>query len=137
MRFKVSGALKTTGEDVAVVVEAVDFRAAEAKANAMGLVVSLVLPDEPGSQAVATDQSPVDTGEEVQTIEATGKRWKLFIMVGAVLIVVGMIVGGASIATGYGGGLLNSFLQWAGIILFLVGFVLFIIGRIGKFWFHD
>ena len=137
MRFKVSGALKTTGEDVAVVVEAVDFRAAEAKANAMGLVVSLVLPDEPGSQAVATDQSPVDTGEEVQTIEATGKRWKLFIMVGAVLIVVGMIVGGASIA----GGFLNSFLQWAGlvtaIILFLVGFVLFIIGRIGKFWFHD
>ena len=137
MRFKVSGALKTTGEDVAVVVEAVDFRAAEAKANAMGIVVSLVLPDEPGSQAVATDQSPVESGAAVQTIEATAKRWKLFIMVGAVLVVVGMIVGGASIANGYGGGLLNSLWQWAGIILFLVGFVLFIIGRIGKFWFHD
>ncbi len=132
MKFQVSGALKQTGEDVSVTVEAGDYRTAEAKANAMGIVVSQVAPDNAHSDSGAVSVSLETQTSTVQTIEATGKLWKLCILLGIVLLLIGVIAIVLSFDVDS-----VSWLQWVARGLFLLGLLLYIAGRIGKWWYHE
>jgi uncharacterized membrane protein HdeD (DUF308 family) len=64
-----------------------------------------------------------------QTIEATGKRWKLMQAAGVVLIMVG--VGGLCSGGASTGGEATT----VGLTLF-AGFVLTVSGRVGAWWYH-
>ena len=66
--------------------------------------------------------------EKTVTIEATSKRWKLLHAVGVMLIVAGVFPCAAGTTTGAGG-------DWA-VGLFLLGGVLYTVGRFGGWWHH-
>ncbi len=74
--------------------------------------------------------SPPDPPTDEQTIEATGKYWKLVQGLGVLVIVLGMLTCAAPVNGGDGS------LMVAGGWLTFVGFVLFVVGRIGAWWRH-
>jgi len=63
------------------------------------------------------------TDDLVQTIEQTGKAWKAAQLLGAVVLLVGIVWGMA------GGGLPSA-------ILGVCGLVAYIVGRTGAWWYH-
>ena len=67
----------------------------------------------------------------VQTTQATAKVWKLLILAGG----VGLLIGFALVAYGLSEPRANT--AAPGVLLFVVGGVVWIAGRFGKFWFHE
>ncbi len=63
--------------------------------------------------------------DNVQTDELTGKGWKRVQLVGTVLLVIGAVTCGISGAGGSSGA--TSVATW----MFMLGFVLFVVGRVG------
>lgn len=63
------------------------------------------------------------TDEDVQTIEQTGKKWKIFQLVGALILTAGMV-----------GCMAGEF--DAGSMGFLSGFIVIICVRMGAWWEH-
>ena len=68
--------------------------------------------------------------DKVQTVELTGKRWKGIQLAGAVLLVIGAVTCGIGGAGGSSGA--TNAATW----MFTVGFVLFVVGRVGGWWKH-
>ena len=67
---------------------------------------------------------------EIQTIEATGKLWKVIELLGALLVLAGAAI---SIRMG-----MNGSLNALPITLWMVGmgFLIMFVGAIGAWWFH-
>lgn len=69
----------------------------------------------------------------VQTIEKTGKAWKLLMLLsvlGMIAAVVMVAVAAQSKSTGPNAGVT------IGILLFVAGFIGYIVARIGAWWYH-
>ncbi len=79
--------------------------------------------------------NPICTSEsQVRTIEATGKKWKLIIITGWSLIIFGLflldfILGIFGSQIGVGTGLR--------VLMIVVGILMLIVGKFGKYWYHD
>ena len=74
----------------------------------------------------------------IQTIEATGKKWKLLQMVGVCVMVVGMV---SCVGSVYSGSLLDPAHTAGNInrvfpVISWLGFFIIIAGRIGAWWHH-
>lgn len=66
----------------------------------------------------------------VQTVEATGKLWKLYMLIGGTLGVVGTgIMFGGAYAD-------STALVVIALPLMLFGFVFYLAGRMGAWWYH-
>ncbi len=153
-KYLAKGALRATGEEVEVILEAVTPAQAELTVNDMGVVVESVepavadalpvvtaRPATPPLQAlaVATHQQTeynqprpvtyVPAMRQVQTIERTGKSWKACQLVGAIGLMIS--VGACMTSGGFDADGSEQY-------IFLAGFsgLLFIIGRVGGWWYH-
>jgi uncharacterized protein YciI len=118
VKFKVLGSNPASGAKVEIVLEAADITDAQQIAEQMGIVVAGIMPD---NQSVELEAS-----NPVVTTQQTSKSWKACIVVGAVFIFTGF---GLLFAGRTG-------LEW-GLILWLLGAATYIVGRVGKFWFHE
>ena len=74
---------------------------------------------------------PVAMPRKTQTVELTAKRWKALMLIGGALT----LVGGAIMFAGFCG--LSPILVMGGSITTLAGALTFLIGKAGKFWFHE
>lgn len=146
MRYVVHGAHQQSGQEANFVIEAATAAHAEARANEMGFLVHSVL-QQPVHVAPQTDierlASAVRSGppivvrpaKQVQTIEKTGKEWKAVILLGGVMMIAGLVVFALTIASdarpsGPNVGAI------AGLVAFIVGLVVYGIGRVGAWWYH-
>ena len=78
----------------------------------------------------ASESRPVQRSG-VQVTEATSKKWKLILLLGGLGMVFGgliALVGNATNSTGQ---------IWFGFLLLLSSFAVWLLGRFGKFWFHE
>ncbi|NUN94545.1 MAG: zinc-ribbon domain-containing protein [Candidatus Omnitrophica bacterium] len=73
---------------------------------------------------------PLDLKPEVTPIELTGKKWKLFQAWGCGLICLALIVGIPMAASGESAG------EGLAILGTLLGFLFFLVGRLGGWWHH-
>ncbi len=67
----------------------------------------------------------------VQTVEQTGKKWKMAMAVSGGFIVVGGVMFGASYKNGQSGGV-----GAVGAVLLALGLVGYLIARLGAWWQH-
>jgi hypothetical protein len=80
----------------------------------------------------------------VQTVELTGKRWKALILVGALLTILGALLWCSGLGLLPGALLPNVNVSpdraaqafVTGLMLIIVGLVLYIVGRVGAWWYH-
>lgn len=76
----------------------------------------------------------------IRTIEQTGKRIKLAMLIGVLLIIVGVIVviaGDLSAPAASGDGLVITGSELLGMLLFIVGVIVYVIARFQKWWKHE
>lgn len=75
----------------------------------------------------------------IRTVELTGKRWKAFILIGSLISIGGVV--GIIIAVGStsasGSRETDTTVFAVSILALLIGLVTYLIGRIGKFWYHE
>jgi hypothetical protein len=69
---------------------------------------------------------------KVQTVEATGKDWKAAQLVGALMLLAGFWL----ICSGVGSGSDDGRRGLAGFIMAAGGFITWLVGRIGGWWYH-
>lgn len=155
MRYRVTGAHRETGEAVDLTLEAATPSAAEDQANQMGVMIERIEVDAPpvatppltlppnslveqAAQQIARAPSGrpvvVRPAKEVQTIEKTGKRWKVLILFGTILMISGLtscILRSAEATESSDTASLG-----LGLLLFFGGFTIAIIGRFGAWWHH-
>ena len=136
-KFTVIGVSTTTGKDVEVVIDAVDYRAAEKQANEMNVAVSEVHPFVEATQSHETGTDPSSYPTNVQQIELTAKRWKLLQLIGAILLAIGFIAGayGYIMAT-VGEDPEQEIIGIIGAVIFGLGAVMYIVARFCTWWFH-
>lgn len=68
---------------------------------------------------------------KVRTIQATSKIWKLFILIGGLLLLTGV----PSLMIGIGDDRQGAVVY--GVFAMFFGVLLWILGKFGKFWFHE
>jgi hypothetical protein len=126
--FKIYGAHAETGKDVQATVQAESPAEAEAIATHRRIMVERVVEVETASEVV----SPRD----IQLIEATGKRWKKYELIGAIGVIVSVVLlpVAALLAENYRGTGLGLAILFG--LSGLASFVLYLVGRIGAWWFH-
>ena len=155
MRYRVTGAHRETGKVVDLTLEASTPSGAEEQANQMGVMIEHIEVDAPpvaappaapradslaeqAAQQIARAPSGravvVRPAKEVQTIEKTGKRWKLLILFGTILMISGLtscILGSAEATDSTETASLGT-----GFLLFFGGFAIAVIGKFGAWWHH-
>ncbi len=80
---------------------------------------------------INTTQNQIHSKKPTQTIEQTGKKWKGMQLIGALLVIVGVVM-----IVAMSGNPENT--KYAGITILmpLIGLCLFIFARIGAWWNH-
>jgi hypothetical protein len=66
----------------------------------------------------------------VQTIEATGKRWKGMQAIGSLALIGGLVVGGVGLNSG------REDFVGLGLLLLIGGVALTVLARLGAWWYH-
>lgn len=164
MQYSVYCCSRSTGEDATLTIEAPTPAAAEAKANDMGFVVESVsavaspaggggaapptvpvaMPAQPSdaeliSRAYQRSQAnppivvrPIPT---VQTIEKTGKKWKLLMLIGSVMFIGGIGTCVASMQSATSSSDPSPVLGLASLVA-IVGFLVAVVARVGAWWNH-
>jgi hypothetical protein len=70
------------------------------------------------------------THRQVQTIEATSKPWKLAQLIGALLMTLGIFL----LCAGMGGS--GAGMGVAGAFVALPGLIIYLVARVGAWWYH-
>lgn len=85
---------------------------------------------------LAPQQINIYQNPGVQTIERTGKKWKAWMLLGAITMVLSVLgaIGAVAIANIAPDQAATALLLSA--LVFFVGFVMFLIGLIGGWWYH-
>ncbi|QDT76016.1 hypothetical protein [Lacipirellula limnantheis] len=87
--------------------------------------------------AVSIPSLPVAATEaEVLTIEATSKKWKLIQLIGGAGIVVATISLAFDLRTAVGDPTVNFPLGWFTMGLLILSIPVYVIGRVGAWWYH-
>jgi len=121
MKFLVVGANKEKGEDVTIELDAPTPSAAEEMAHRLNLLIERI--DSVNPTAPPTPHPSPQPRPAVQTIEKTSKKWKLMMLAGAGLVLIGIP---AFFSTQ------NTF---SGLIVF-AGLILYIYARLAAWWHH-
>ena len=126
-KYEVNGADGGTAESRNLTIEAADESEAAAIANHRGVMVHDVKPAKPDRGA--------------QTVELTSKRWKTWQLAGLLTMLLGTLLIVVMFAVAAGAGLVTSnaalsvWFAFMGLALF-TGMVLYLVGRIGAWWYH-
>ncbi len=112
MQYRVIGAIRATGQDCEVVLDALTASAAEETANGLGIMVEQVADNSPPAprdsvsspplrqlavanrvpvQRVPSARAPVANRLPVMTIEKTSKSWKAMLLLFVLLILAGLV----------------------------------------------
>ncbi len=70
--------------------------------------------------------------QKVQATELTGKKWKLWMLLGGAAMAFSLVVGGIMGYPAYDSGVVMALAA----IGFLGGFAFYVAGRVGAWWFH-
>jgi len=155
MRYRVTGAHRETGEAVDLTLDAATPSAAEEQANQMGVMIEHIEVDAPpvaipppaplpaGLVEQAAQQIPrapsgrpvvMRPAKEVQTIEKTGKRWKLLKLVGGLSMIGG--VGSCIIASAETTDPTEAGPPLISMALFFGGLAVMLFAKFGAWWHH-
>jgi hypothetical protein len=146
-KFLVEGVDAESGMETELIVEASSRANARAKAELKGMKVTTINgEDANAAPVVAAPVHPAPSmvivqGRKVQTIEKTGKGWKLLSLIAAlgfIVCLIGMVVScnemqaGGGPGTGSDAGGMTA-LWFLGVVLSLL---LSVFARVGAWWFH-
>ncbi len=92
-------------------------------------------PAAPAAAAYAPQQVAAAAPRRVQTIERTGKGWKLMLLLSMVAMVWGVVWFMMELSATSASGMPNDSIAFA-VLLFVGGLLLAIVARIGAWWFH-
>jgi hypothetical protein len=120
MQYHIVGAKRDTGEDVDIVLDAATPSGAEEQANQLNIMVEKLEPTPPTTSQIL----PIAIPPAIQTIEKTGKGWKGLML----LCVFCMGLGVLALCAGDSSG--------TGVMLIMVGLVVYILASIGAWWEH-
>ncbi len=140
MEWEVIGAQKATGRDVKVIVEGDTAEAAAANALLLGVLPSRTRPLVP-AQAGTTAPDRSRRSKRAVTTQRTGKLWKGAQLLASLLVIGGVVTAVASAssineaqAEGITPDATPAFA--IGVVVGVGGLFLFILARVGAWWFH-
>lgn len=152
MRYRIIGQDPDTGTSIDLIVDAPSAQKAQAIAEARKIKVQRIEP-EPDAPPPPTSltESKTDADDDndkkepvlvriepgyVQTIERTGKNWKALLLLGSLLLLGGLTSCGWAMLSDPRALTSPPLLAWIGGSIALTGFVIFLFGRFGAWWFH-
>ncbi len=143
MRYRIVGIDPDTRHELALIVDAPSDAAAERVARSRGIDVSSVRPesdaDAPGDEHPGSEPKVILTAPapgSVQTIELTGKPWKAILLLGAALMILGLGAGSYALLSDPRALTSPPLLAYLGAGAFIGGLLVFIVGRLGAWWYH-
>jgi len=159
MRYRILGTDPETKQELALIVDAPTAAEAEKLARAKGISIVSTEPEPAGTPEAGESEKPApkpggstqganDDDElprvvltmpvpgSVQTIELTAKPWKAILFFGAFLMILGLLGAGWAIVSDPRSLTNPPLLVYLGAGAFVGGLLVFIVGRLGAWWYH-
>ena len=147
MRYRIVGRDEKTKRPMTLIVDAPTANDAEDIARGRGVAPESTEPEPKETPKADPATASADSGDDepvlvrmepgyVQTIERTGKPWKGVLLIGALLMLAGVGSCGVILLSDPRHISHPPITVWIAGGIALAGFIVFIVGRFGAWWFH-